>query len=338
MPTKFDLVKRDASSASLSVKDFPSRGDKLIQENIRNLQKCKKDLDGINSLVQKALDLPVNRKRRLMGKILNKILPTALYRWMPSTVVKFAAEEQDVLEFLERLLRENVDNVQGALRGIAVCAAEKRQAMDELEMDLDTAQKEQWDARTLQQYIAGKAGVEIYDEVAHLLDREFHVLPDEDKERRKDELLIQLRSNIAVGETLMDTLRKVCVAGIQVFHKGVEQYFNYVNFYKPIAAIRDSAKTMVDMNTSMFAARDALVATFKASVVAIEVALDAAKMTQAYSIVSDEVKEVLEAGQKRLEARCEAIQAMQATNQKALLVAPSVVVDVPKIESAVVVK
>jgi len=54
--------------------------------------------------------------------------------------------------------------------------------------------------------------------------------------------------------------------------------------------------------------------------------------------VSDEVKEVLEAGQKRLEARCEAIQAMQATNQKALLVAPSVVVDVPKIESAVVVK
>jgi len=66
--------------------------------------------------------------------------------------------------------------------------------------------------------------------------------------------------------------------------------------------------------------------------------LDAAKMTQAYSIVSDEVKEVLEAGQKRLEARCEAIQAMQAANQKALLAAPSVVVDVPKIEASVVAK
>lgn len=289
--------------------EFGSLNDRALQENILALKESRKELEGINKLVKKALDLPSDRKRNIIAKFLNYLIPTSWYESLPTSIMKLMAEENDVLELIEALMRSNIDSVQDALRELAACAILKREELNTLEADLETAQKENWDAQQLQGYIAGKAEIQVYDVLARLLDIEFNALTQEEKEIRKNDLLNKLRSTVVIGDELMETIGKVCSAGFQVFHRGVTQYYDYVNFYRPISVIRDSARALIDTNHSMYAAKDALIATFRTSLQAIELAVDAANMVNNYSIASDDMKGLLESGRTRLDQKLKALEA-----------------------------
>lgn len=289
-----------------------STQDRALQDNIQALARSKQELAGINNLLKQALDLPSDRKRGLLAKFVHAVMPKSFYEVMPESLVKLVAEEYDVLELIERLMRTNIDNIQDAEREIAACVIQKRQDLNELESDIETAQKENWSAQELQQYMAERAGIDVYDIVAQLLDQEFNALLEEEKERRKQDLLGQLRSIVAVGESFMETAGSVCSAGLQVFHQATGQYFSYVNFARPVAVIRDAAQTMVDLNHSMYAAQDALKATIECSLRAIEVSVDAAEMINKYSIASADMKGLFEAGKRRLEEKLKQLKASSA--------------------------
>lgn len=291
-----------------SQQEFGSLNDRALQENIAALSESRKELEGINKLVKKALDLPSDRKRSIMAKFLNYLVPTSWYESLPSSVMKLMAEENDVLELIETLMRSNINSVQDALRELAACAITKREELNELMADLEVAQKENWSAQRLQEYIAGKAEIQVYDVVARLLDIEFNALTSEEKEIRKKDLLDKLRSTVVIGNELMETIGKVCSAGLQVFHRSVTQYYDYVNFYRPISVIRDSARALIDTNHSMYAAKDALIATFRTSLQAIELAVDAANMVNNYSIASGDMQGLLNSGRARLDHKLKALE------------------------------
>ena len=197
---------------------------------------------------------------------------------------------------------------------------------------METAQKENWNAQTLQEYIAGKSGIQVYDVVARLLDIEFNALTPKEKEIRKDDLLDKLRSTVVIGNELMETIGKVCSAGLQVFHRGVTQYYDYVNFYRPISVIRDSAKALIDTNHSMYAAKDALVATFRTSLQAIELAVDAANMVNNYSIASGDMKGLLESGRARLDQKLKALEVSNRSVRPPIRsVRPPIAIEAPKV-------
>ncbi|MBI2446656.1 MAG: hypothetical protein HYV51_02420 [Parcubacteria group bacterium] len=302
--------------------EFGSLNDRVLQENIAALKESRKELEGINKLVKKALDLPSDRKRSIIAKFLNYLVPTSWYESLPSSVIKLMAEENDVLELIETLMRSNIDSVQDALRELAACAITKREELNTLEADLGVAQKENWDAQALQEYITSKAEIQVYDVVARLLDIEFNALTAEEKEIRKNDLLDKLRSTVVIGGELMETIGKVCSAGLQVFHRGVTQYYDYVNFYRPISVIRDSARNLIEMNHSMYAAKDALIATFRTSLQAIELAVDAANMVNNYSIASSDMKGLLSSGRARLDQKLKALEVSNRSARPAML-APS---------------
>ncbi|MBI2063041.1 MAG: hypothetical protein HYT61_02240 [Candidatus Yanofskybacteria bacterium] len=314
------IVPSNRQSSKFSVssykRNFQSPNDRSLKENMKALNASKEELANNNKLVKKALDLPTDRTRSLMAQVLHFIIPRKFYDSLPDGMVKFIAEEYDVLELIERLMRTNVNNTQDALRNIAACAQAKAEDLDNLAADIATAQKENWDAQQLQHYMAERAGVPIYEEVARLLDKEFSILDPEEREKRKIQLLEQLLSNIIIGEELIHTLSKVCSAGLEIFHRGVGQYFDYVNIYRPVAVIRDSAQTMVDMNQSMYASKDAVVATFQASLNAIETAVDAATLVNNYRIASSDLKKLLQTGQSRIMGK---LKTLQATTEKLAL-------------------
>lgn len=297
-----------------SQQEFGSLNDRALQENIAALRESRKELEGINQLVKKALDLPSDRKRSIMAKFLNYLVPTSWYESLPASVMKLMAEENDVLELIETLMRSNIDSVQNALRELAACAITKREELNILEADLKTAGKENWSAQQLQEYIAGKAEIQVYDVVARLLDIEFNALTPEEKEIRKVDLFDKLRSTVLIGDELMETIGKVCSAGLQVFHRSVVQYYDYVNFYRPISVIRDSARALIDTNHSMYAAKDALIATFRTSLQAIELAVDAANMVNNYSIASGDMQGLLKSGRVRLDQK---LKELEASNRSA---------------------
>ena len=317
--------------------EFGSLNDRALQENITALKESRKELEGINKLVKKALDLPSDRKRSIIAKFLNYLVPTSWYESLPPSVMKLMAEENDVLELIETLMRSNINSVQDALRELAACAIEKREELNDLEADLEKARKENWSAQALQEHITRMAGIEVYEVVARLLDVEFNALTSEEKEVRKSDLLDKLRSTVVIGGELMETIGKVCSAGLQVFHRSVTQYYDYVNFYRPISVIRDSARAFIDTNHSMYAAKDALVATFRTSLQAIELAVDAANMVNNYSIASGDMQGLLKSGRARLDQKLKALEvsnrsAKPAGELKAHV--PEIDVKAPALESA----
>jgi len=296
-------IRKSVGSVALSKSGFESVNDKNLRGTIERLKEHKKELEEISDIIKKELDLPSDRKRHFLAKLVYSVTPESFYQWLPDRLTKMVAEEFDALEFLEGLMRQNVNNTQSALQELANTALKKSEDVESLESDIGIALKENWDAQTMQEFMAGKADIQIYSEVANLLAEEFNALTPEDKEKRKTELLSQLQSNVEMGKKLVSALGKVCNAGLQIFHQGVSQYYNYTNFYRPISVIRDAASTMVDMNESMFAARDALKVTFNASIEAIETAVDAAKLIRQYSLSGTDMKKMLESGQSRLEKK-----------------------------------
>ncbi len=318
--TLYSAGSSKGNSIVLRQREYGLAKDGTLQKTMDALKACKKELEDLNNFVKKVCDLPTDHKRSIFGKLMYHLVPRRVYSVVPRAMLKIMAEEYDVLELIERLQRENVNNVQDALRDLCVGAAEKRQELNDLEADLRRAQEENWSARQLQDYMASKSGVELYEIVAQLLDSEFKVLSDEEKGKRKDDLLAQLLANIVLGGTLMETMSRVVSAGLEVFHRGMSQYFAYVHFYKPISIIRESAKTMVDMNRSMYAGKEALIANFQASLRAIEASLEAAKMWEQYSVTAPDMKNLLEAGQKRLEQKMKAVEAARETNRSMITV------------------
>ena len=68
------------------------------------------------------------------------------------------------------------------------------------------------------------------------------------------------------------------------------------------------SKALIDTNHSMYAAKDALVATFRTSLQAIELAVEAANMVNNYSIASGDMKGLLESGRARLDQKLKALE------------------------------
>lgn len=319
LPVRRFNQARSSGFDRVEKKELVSVRDRAVSEAVVALAASKDELVKINDFIRRGLDLPQDRKRSIVAKLMHLLLPKGWYEHLPEGLMKLIAEEYDVLELIERLMRTNNDNIQEALRELAACAIAKRQELNELAADIKQATDEGWNAATLQNYIATRAEIRIYDEVAQLLEGEFNAFTDEEKDRKKAQLLDLLRSNILVGEELMATAAKVCSAGLEVFHSGVAAYYNYIHFYRPIAIMRDAALIMVDTNQSMYAARDALSATFRASIRAIECAVEAASLAGNYSIASGDMQSLLRSGAKRLEERLKEFRVSSGRNNPAAL-------------------
>lgn len=284
----------------------PSANNKL-HGAIKALTNNKKKLENLNRQISKALNIKVSTSRKIMTRTLNTIIPKRIYGNSP-TIMKFIAEEEDVLELLETLMRNNINGTQVSLKELILVAEDKLQQLDELKQDITKAQEEGWDAQELQNYMMRKSNIEIFDEISRLLSSEFKVLPEESKEERKVVLLDQLRANADVGQELLDLLEKVVMAGLHIFHSAAGQYYAYVNFYRSISVIKKSAEMLTDTNKAMYASREALERTIRESLFAIESSLEAAGLISEYSVVAPEMKTLLRGAKERLVLKMEGIQ------------------------------
>lgn len=281
-------------------KNIRSASDQALQTNIAALEQSRGELGEIDAFLRKALNLPSERGRSLIARFLHFIIPQRFYDKLPDPLVKFVAEEYDVLELIERMMRSNINNVQEALRNLANCAVEKREMLEELRRDIEKAREENWDAQRLHKYMLEKAQLEVLPEIEQMLSAQEALLPQEEKGKRQEDLLSQLEANVVIGQELTNTLGQVCSAGISVFHRAAGQYFDYINVYGPVTVIRGAARTLTDTNNAMYASKDAVVTTFQISIKAIGVAVEAANMVSKYSLGSADMKGLMQSEQKRL--------------------------------------
>lgn len=299
-----DLLPRDTGNEEEETgRELQSVSDDVLQETIQKLVRRKEKLEKLDEHLKEALSLKVERGMisKAMMKTLHALVPRGWYKRLPASMVKYCAEEGDVLELIETLQRDNLNGIQLELRITAACALAKRAEMEQLEQDLQRAEKENWNAKKLQAFMTRRANIPLYKEVALLLDEEFKALSDEQKEERKQYLLKKFHAQVNLGFELVSTMSVVCSGGLQVFHTAVVQYVDFVNVMKPAQKMRDIARRLTDTNTAMYAAPDAIRETFRETIQTLKVAIDAARKVEQYSISSGDIKSLLKDGRTELE-------------------------------------
>ncbi len=302
------FVPRVRGSSLAKHGDRNGLNDRGVVAHIERIRECHAEFERINHELKNILTLPTNRLKRLIKSTLGAILPKRAQKLLPQAVKLAIIEDYDALEVIESLQKTNINNTQEALRELAACAIQTRDELDNLGVVVETAKTENWDAQELQAYMAERAGIEIYGEINQLLDKEFSALTEEDKEKRKEELLTQIQNNVVMGQALMETMGKVCGAALQIFHRAVSQYVDYVHVYRPVAVIRDAAKAMIETNHSNFMAKEAIAVTFTNSLEAIKLSLDTAEMVEKYSITAPDMQSLLASGRRELTERLAKLQ------------------------------
>jgi len=288
--------------------EFGSINDKALKEKLKIIKASHKKLEELDNDIRHTLDLPSDKTQSMVARVFHQLIPQRVYGIMPASLMKFVAEEYDVLEYIETLLRSSVDDIQEALRVLAYWIEQKCAEHEQIFRYLKQAREEDLDAYTLQLYIADHAGIKIFREVAELLDNEFNLLTPEQKEEQKQDILQQLEFNVENGKQFVDYLGQVWAVASREFSKGVFQYFSYLTVYKPLAAVRDAARILTNMNQAMYGAKDAIKATFQTSLKALELAADAAEMADIYSIAAPDMSALIESGKKRLENKLEQLE------------------------------
>ncbi len=284
-------------------KELEERRDNELGKVIERLAGRKKELEKIDKQVRETLELnPANPFTKLARSIC-RVVPKGLSSKLPASLAKYCADQRDVLEHLETAFRGNITNIQEDLKLLAACAGAKNDEMLQLEKDLLEAEEKNWDAKKLQDYMARRAGQIPDKEVAALLDTEFTMLPDEQKEIRKQYLLRQLRSQIVLGRELISTMGRVCSGSLAIYHTAITEYASYVNTMRPMQRIRDMAQVLVDANTTVCVAPDAIKQIFKASVESLGTALETAKRMEQLSVAagSCDLTALMERGRDQLD-------------------------------------
>ncbi|MBI4158438.1 MAG: hypothetical protein HY505_02370 [Candidatus Yanofskybacteria bacterium] len=277
------------------------RPNQNIERHMQVLHKSKQELESINKNIRKFLGLELGWGHTIFGRVFGRLVPKKFYGVMPAAILKWVAEEADVLEQIEGMMRECINNNQEAVANIATCALTEAEELQILIADIETAEREGWSARQLQEYMAAESQIAINPAIAQLLDEKFNIFTDAQKEGKKKELIEQLKILALTRRKLIETLGSTCDAGLGQLNAAVGQYYAYSRVYRPTAVIRNSAKDMLQTDQSLYAARQVLMTTISASVNAIENIIKSAGAVNEYHIASTEFHRLLDESNKRID-------------------------------------
>ncbi|MEK7151715.1 MAG: hypothetical protein AAB784_03325, partial [Patescibacteria group bacterium] len=165
------------------------RPNQNIERHMQVLHESKQELEAINKNIRKFLGLELGWGHTIFGRMFGKFVPKRFYGVMPAAILRWVAEESDVLEQIEGMMRECINNNQEAVANIARCALIEAEELQVFISDIESAETDGWSARQLQEYMASESQIAINPAIAQLLDEKFNVFTDAQKEGKKRELI-----------------------------------------------------------------------------------------------------------------------------------------------------
>ncbi|MBI2064745.1 MAG: hypothetical protein HYT62_01685 [Candidatus Yanofskybacteria bacterium] len=289
------LTRRAGAGSSMSRRsDMKLFIDRAVQDGVRDIKESAEALKSLDGDLRRELDVPLDRTKSMMAKVLNMVIPKRFYSDLPNSLVRYMGEAQDVIIQIGSDKRHHCNNIQIGLRNLYDAANAKKEQLAELRATIETAQRENWNARQLQEYMTKSVGIEVFREISDLLDEEFGILGEEEQEARKQQLLDQLHNATVGGERFMKLMAGVVSAGLSVFSAGVASYFEYELFEHDTIQLREAAKAFVDVNKGIYAGRAAITGTITTSIDGIRKAVKMAELYNKCSLFSDDFLEVLD--------------------------------------------
>ena len=212
--------------------------------------------------------------------------------------------------------------MQGDIKVLVEVTNQKGRQLEDLKADIEKAKIEKWNARQIHEYILINAGIDVDPDISSLLDDRFNIMTPEEKETRRKRLLEKLESNISIGKPTIELAVRSCLACLEVFEGLGVEFYNFIHNYKPAAALRNAAVTVIESSVVMYGSKEALAATYTASLKAIDDALEAARRCRSHSIVSVDMQKLLETGSANIDRKLKLIVSEDRKQLKELATAP----------------
>lgn len=292
---------RERFSSSSAQKNRSSVKDRALQDAIKNAEQSIQEFAELSDFVKTIGNLPKNRVRSFLARKLSQLIPYRLQNNLPSFMSKMISEELNELEAYETQYRMRLNNVQQATKKLTEETRKKGEEIEQMKQDIETAKTDGWNSRQFHEYMLDNIGFEVDEEIAELLDDKFNVLTEQEKEDRRQRMLKQLEGNVSEGRKVVVIGVRSCYVCLESFESGASELFNFVNVYKPISAMRDASRALVETSNIMYAGRDAIAETINVTVRGFENALDAVRKCRDHSIVSADMEKLLETGNKRID-------------------------------------
>lgn len=320
--------QRNGMSMSNMNQEFESDIDRDMREAIKNIGLSKQKFLALDAWIRQIMNLPKSRTRSWLVRSLSFLIPKRFYPNLPDFVTQMVAEEFDALVAAEGKYRTIANDMQSNIKGLVKATKQKGEQLNRLIADIETARSENWSARKLHEYILRSADLKVDPEVSELLDDKFNILGSEEKELKKQRLLLELEGNVTVSKAGVDLNVRSCLACLEVFEVLGVSFYNFVHNYKPAAALRDAAISLVEGGVVMHSGREAIAATYKVSLKAIDDALEAARKCREHSIVSVDMVKLLETGSADIDAKLRLLASEDSTRLKELALPETVEVTV----------
>ena len=294
---------REKFTSQSAQKNRSSVKDRALQEAIANAEQSIREFSELRDFVRTIGNIPTNRLKHYAARMMNFLVPQRFQSKLPQFMSEMIAEEMNELEAYEMQYRKRLNNVQEATKNLTRATREKGEENEQLRQDIEGAREERWNSRQIHEYMLEKIGLPVDEEIAQLLDDKFNVLTKEEKEDRRQRMLKQLDGNVSEGRKVVVMGVKSCYVCLEGFESGAGELFNFVNVYKPISAMRDASRTLVETSNIMYAGRDAITETINVTVRGFENALDAVRKCRDHSIISADMEKLIETGNARIDAK-----------------------------------
>lgn len=326
-----NLVRFQGGSNPNHNQDTSSTGmiDKDLLIIIKKMNKSAQSLKDSSRLLRKVLGLPANRARNILARTFRKVIPNALCEYIPDSIAMFISEELDILDFTENKIRTNVNEAQTTAGEMALTAINQKDDLESARAELAKAISEDWSAKQLRDYLSGKVDLEIDENIETLLDDRHDYLPEEEKQRRKANLLKRLDVGLNNKGELCAVIAKACAIQLDTLDELILTLHDFVSIHRPMKVLRDAGITMNENARAILAANAVVQDIFERSIRTFEAIVEVVPMFDKYAISSADMNRRFINGRKRLEAGLAKLE--QGRGRTKLLSAP--IIDIDKQES-----
>jgi len=308
--------------SKISGKDLQFQKDRDTRKILADLKKCKSAIDNFSDWLYGELDIPINKKRRFAANVLNSLVPARFHDYLLAPLAEFIAEESHASYFMESHLRENVNNVMGIVKNLAASAMHEEKKLDRILEELESAEKEHWDAKDIQDKIIelvneGAARDEekilIDSEITELLDEKSSLLSPEEKEKERLALLRRWRANTVAIKTLVRVHGKTCALALTTLQAGLFQYLDYITAIRPMRVLESAAKGLAEMDKSIYAAKDVVFKMAQLSAATLGLVADATARVDIYAISGRDTAELFDEVNNHIQAKLAALEKTKNT-------------------------
>lgn len=278
------------------------RPNQNIERHMQAAKQHRKEMESLNGQIRKTLDAELGWNQTIFSKMFGWIVPKRFYGAMPVALLKWLAEEADVLEQIEGIKRESIDRGQQIVADIGQTAIDEVSDLERFVADINRAENENWSARQLHEYIVTESNLSINPVISQLLDDKFNLLSDEQKEHKRQDFTEELKILALNRKELIKALANTTDACLSQINAEVREYYSYTRIYRPVAVIRNSVKGMLETDKSLYMARQALLETMAASVNGLALVIQGISNVSDFRISSVEFRKALNEGNKRIDS------------------------------------